>query len=87
MKLLILIAILAGTTVYGVDSKRTQEEIIVEAMVSSFYTGCMSGIISVIEEGLFKAGKNSVEANKNFYRLKQNCIKQQIDYKKFLETK
>lgn len=56
-----------------------------EMAANSFYTGCMSGIIAVIEEGYFKAGETAVEANRNFYKLKVNCMKQRDEYKRFLE--
>ena len=56
-----------------------------EMAANSFYTGCMSGIIAVIEEGYFKAGKTAFEANQNFYKLKVNCMKQRDNYKRFLE--
>ena len=51
-------------------------------MVSSFYTGCMSGLMAVMEEGYYdNKGENKVVA---FKKLKKGCLKHQEVYKKEL---
>ena len=85
MKVFVYLLFLLGGIVYANSYRTAKESLIIEAMVSSYYTGCMGGVIATIEEGFFKEGKNAVEANKNFYKLKLNCIKQQAEYAKILK--
>ena len=78
--------LLLGSTAYALNEQAKKDLILLDTATSSFYTGCMSGIIATIEEGFFKEGKDAIEANHNFAKLKVNCIKQQADYRKFLES-
>lgn len=87
MRYLLYLTLFIGLLPIANGYRTVKENQLIESMVSSFYTGCMSGVIAVIETGLFKEGKNAIEANSNFYKLKQNCLKQQQSYRKLLETK
>lgn len=83
-RLLIYGLLIVCSTAYALDRHISKDKELLDILANTYYTGCMGGIIAVIEEGFFKGGQNSVDSNKNFYKMKQNCIKQQSDYRKFL---
>ncbi len=84
-KYLILIGVFITGLGYSQNRVRLMNTQALDLAQSAFYTGCMGGIIAVIESGLFKEGKDPIEANQNFSKLKQHCIVQSQEYRKFLE--
>lgn len=56
---------------------------LLDAMVSAFYTGCISGIIAIHENGNFK--KTHDEPLKTHIELVNRCKKDQATYRKILE--
>lgn len=77
-----LLALIAISTTYVVSAGVPKEKL--DLMTSSFYTGCMSGIMAVIENGYYQnGGEDSVKA---FGKMKATCKKHVKAYEKAMKN-